>query len=125
MDGASNVNVNSIISKYVLVIRELLSLMLDYFASMDFLHPVYLLLHYMFSEEGSAMRGYFSQFELARVRLTESGSLELEKTEQQILLIGGLVLVRVVLLEVVFKFYKQQSAQGNSAPAKWGSAGRG
>lgn len=119
VDNLNGKNINSAISKYTFTIRNIFESMIDYFDSRDFLNEEFLFLNYMCTSGNFPMLKYFTNFELARIKIVPSGMIEVKSVKEQMLIVGGFVIVRILLINIIFKFYKNELKQGKQSSAKY------
>jgi hypothetical protein len=118
IDNSNGKNINSAIAKYTSTIRNIFEVMTDYFDSKNFLSKEFLFLNYMSTSGNFPMFKYFTNFELSRMKISPSGMIEVKSQKEQMLIIGGFVIIRILLINIIFEFYKNELKAGKQTSAK-------
>lgn len=112
VNNTDSLSIIAIISKYLGIIRDIFDSMTDHFKSIPFMNPLFLFFFYMSTSGHFPKKKYFTDFELIRVSITSCGMLVNCSYRQKILIIGGFVIVRILLLKLIFvgsKYEKTRS----------------
>jgi hypothetical protein len=101
-------NINLAISKYSQTILNIFDSMIDFFSKSNYNNTEFLFLNYMSTSGNYPMRNYFTDFELTRLTITQTGQIKIKSERQQRLIIGGFILIRVLVMNIIFKFYENE-----------------
>lgn len=115
----SGLNVNLAISKYSQTILNIFESMNDYFSKCNYNNIEFLFLNHMSTNGNFPMKGYFTDFELRRLKIKQNGMIQIKSERQQLLIIGGFVLIRILLVNIIFKVYKNEVRLKDVAGARY------
>jgi hypothetical protein len=119
VDNTTEKNINSAISKYTYTIRAIFESMTDFFQSKNFLSKEFVFLSYMGTSNSFPMFKYFSNFELSRIKIKPSGMIEIKNFKEQMIIIGGFIIIRILLLNIIFEFYRNENNLNKPTSAKY------
>lgn len=115
----SGLNVNLAISKYSQTILGIFDSMNDFFSKCDYNDIVFVFLNCMSTSRNFPMKNYFTDFELRRLKIHANGMIQIKSEREQLLIVGGFVLVRILLVNIIFKLYKNEVREKDVAGARW------
>ena len=104
-------NISNAINKYTHTIRLIFDSLIEYFTKRNFKNQEFLFLMYMCIPGSFPMKGYFTDFELSRIFISQMGKLSISNVKQQLLIIGGFFIVRLLLIRIIFAYYRNQIKQ--------------
>ena len=67
------------------------------------------------------MKNYFTDFELSRLSISQIGQIKIKSERQQRLIIGGFILIRILVMNIIFKFYENEIKIQGDAGARYQS----
>ena len=99
-------NLSVAIKIYINSIDRIFEILFDFYNKVNYQDNIFLLLVYMSKSSYFPMEDYFSDFELSRLTISSSGLLKIRHSNEEFMIIGGFIIVRMLLHKIIFENYK-------------------
>ena len=99
-------NLSIAIKIFINSIDRIFEILFDFYNKMNYQDNIFLFLVYMSRSSNFPMEDYFSDFELSRLTISSSGLLKIRKSNEEFMIIGGFIIVRILLHKIIFENYK-------------------
>jgi hypothetical protein len=101
-------NIGTAIAKYNQTIRNIFESLTDLFSKKKFNSPEFMLLSRLSTNCSYPKKKYFTDFELSRIDISCSGMLKLKSERQQLMIFGGYLIIRILLMRIIFEIYSSE-----------------